>query len=153
MKAFSSANSLFWLHLPVLFVAGEFAFERLAPVGLIHTAVSENGLIELLEFAVAALAFIFGVLTFLGLDFKTQKLLKIWIGLGTLGCLYIAGEEISWGQWFLGWSTPEGWQGLNDQNETNLHNISSWLDQKPRLLLEIGIVTGGLILPWLRRRG
>jgi hypothetical protein len=92
------------------------------------------------------------VLTFLKLDFRTQTLLKIWIGLGALGCLYIAGEEISWGQWFFHWSTPEVWQAVNDQGETNLHNISSWFDQKPRLLLEIGVVTGGLVLPWLLRR-
>jgi len=32
-----------------------------------------------------------------------------------------------------------------------LHNTSSWLDQKPRLILLIGSVTGGLIIPFLQR--
>lgn len=48
-----------------------------------------------------------------------------------LMCGVIAGEEASWGQHFLGWSTPESWNELNDQHETNLHNIGSWADQKP----------------------
>ncbi|MGQ0527995.1 MAG: hypothetical protein ACT4OY_08225 [Alphaproteobacteria bacterium] len=144
-------HKLWWLWLPVLFVAGEFLFERIAPPESVRYAVSENGLIELLEFMIAALGFVFGLITFLRFDFKSQALLKIWIGLGTLGCFYIAGEEISWGQWFLGWTTPETWMAVNDQGETNLHNTSSWLDQKPRIILEIGVVIGGLILPFLIR--
>ncbi len=36
---------------------------------------------------------------------------------------------------------------LNDQGETNLHNMSSWLDQKPRTLLEIWVVIGGIVIP------
>jgi hypothetical protein len=73
--------------------------------------------------------------------------LRVWIGVAALGALYIAGEEASWGQHLIGWDTPESWQGVNDQNETNLHNISSWLDQKPRLLMQLGIIVGGIILP------
>ena len=41
--------------------------------------------------------------------------------------------------------------GDQRSGETNLHNTSSWLDQKPRLLLFIGMVVGGLIIPALRR--
>ncbi|MCB9982820.1 MAG: hypothetical protein H6861_03965 [Rhodospirillales bacterium] len=39
---------------------------------------------------------------------------------------------------------------MNDQNETNLHNISSRFDQKPRLILLVGVVVGGLIIPALQ---
>ena len=70
-----------------------------------------------------------------------------WVALAALACLYIAGEEASWGQHQLGWVTPAGWNALNDQGETNLHNISSWFDQKPRLLLEVGVVVGGIVIP------
>lgn len=64
----------------------------------------------------------------------------------TIGCVYFAGEEISWGQHLLGWQTPEELKAINDQRETNLHNISSWLDQKPRFLLELFVLFGGVIL-------
>ena len=73
-----------------------------------------------------------------------------WVLLVTLGCIYFAGEEISWGQHLFGWRTPEDIAAMNDQRETNLHNVSSWLDQKPRLILEIFVLVGGIILPLWR---
>ena len=34
------------------------------------------------------------------------------------------GEELSWGQHYLGYATPGALQGLNQQGEVNLHNLS-----------------------------
>ena len=83
---------------------------------------------------------------------KSQNIwLTAWVGIAALASLYVAGEEVSWGQWIFNWTTPEFWQGVNDQNETNLHNTSSWLDQKPRLVLLIGTIVGGLIIPALMK--
>lgn len=47
----------------------------------------------------------------------------------TLGILLIlgAGEEVSWGQHWLHFDTPESFRALNDQGEFNLHNISTHL--------------------------
>lgn len=70
-----------------------------------------------------------------------------WLLLWTLACIYFAGEEVSWGQWFFQWSTPESFTAINDQNETNLHNVSTWFDQKPRTLVEFWIVVTGLFFP------
>ncbi|MCA9310988.1 MAG: hypothetical protein KDA21_07270 [Phycisphaerales bacterium] len=70
-----------------------------------------------------------------------------WFLMWTMACVYFAGEEISWGQHYFGWSAPEAISEINDQHETNLHNMSSWLDQKPRALVELFIVVGGLIIP------
>lgn len=39
-----------------------------------------------------------------------------------LGLIFVAGEEISWGQRILQFNTPEALQQANLQNETNLHN-------------------------------
>lgn len=80
----------------------------------------------------------------------TDPLLRGWFALMALGCLYFAGEEASWGQHLLQWQTPEAIAALNDQAETNLHNMSSWADQKPRLLLELWIVIGGLFVATAR---
>ncbi len=43
--------------------------------------------------------------------------------------LFVFGmEEISWGQTWLGWETPPALAEINDQEETNLHNIfNEWL--------------------------
>lgn len=70
-----------------------------------------------------------------------------WVALALAGCIYVLGEEVSWGQHLIGWATPESWQRLNDQGETNLHNISAWFDQKPKLILELAVLFGGLVLP------
>jgi len=82
-------------------------------------------------------------------EVRADRLASGWIVLALLGSLYMAGEEASWGQHYAGWLTPESWQAINDQGETNLHNTSSWLDQKPRTLLEIGVIVGGIVIPLL----
>jgi len=76
-----------------------------------------------------------------------------WFLLHGLGALYFAGEEISWGQHFFGWDTPETIRSLNDQNETNLHNMSAWLDQKPRIMLWVWALAGGFFAPLLIAAG
>lgn len=72
-----------------------------------------------------------------------------WLLGWTLACVYFAGEEASWGQHYFRWLTPEPLQGLNDQNETNLHNVSHWFDQKPRTLVELWMLFAGLLVPLL----
>lgn len=107
----------------------------------------ELGLIEL----ATPLISLAGVIVGLSLIRIASRLptarIRIWIFLTSLGCLYFAGEELSWGQHLFGWGTPTYLEAVNDQEETNLHNISSWFDQKPRLLLEIWVLVGGVIWP------
>ncbi len=56
---------------------------------------------------------------------------------GALSCLYIAGEEMSWGQHFFHWNTPEYWAEVNRQEETNLHNTYAIFEKTPRSILEL----------------
>jgi hypothetical protein len=86
-------------------------------------------------------------------EVRRARWLTAWVVLALIGCIYVAGEEASWGQHLFAWTTPSEWQAINDQNETNLHNASSWLDQKPRLLLELGVIVGGIIFPLAQRGG
>ncbi|MDJ0951461.1 MAG: hypothetical protein QNJ94_21320 [Alphaproteobacteria bacterium] len=83
-----------------------------------------------------------------------------WIGRWLLILLavtvYFAGEEISWGQHFIGWQTPDWFMDLtgNRQEETNLHNINSWFNQKPRGLFAAWVFLGGIVVPiWTARTG
>jgi len=142
-------SNILYFYIPILAILAEVAFEMFGSSENVKAFVSEDGAIELLQFFVIALAFLAGAYSLLKMDFKTQHGLFVWLALGTIGAFYIAGEEISWGQWIFFWKTPEAWQVINDQKETNLHNVSSWLDQKPRIVLEIGVIMGGLILPLL----
>ena len=67
-----------------------------------------------------------------------------------LGCLYLAGEEASWGQHHFGWSTPDYLAAVNKQQETNIHNISPWANHIPRAVLITLIFLGGTVLPLIK---
>jgi hypothetical protein len=43
--------------------------------------------------------------------------------IGALGCFFMMGEEISWGQRIIGFDTPQYWADKNRQQEANLHNL------------------------------
>lgn len=136
------------IDIPLLILCGQVLVEIFVPNSEKPAFHSEGGPHEAVEafFLICAIPFAFY------LCFKVKnKWLKAWTALAAVCCVYVAGEELSWGQHIMGWDTPEYWAGINDQNETNLHNTSTWLDQKPRAVLEIGVLVGGIIIPALRK--
>ena len=144
----NTLSPVLWLYIPVGFLIIQIILELTVPREMLSAMLSEGGIHEDLQFYLAVAACVIALKT--SFDVKTL-FLKGWFLCAALGCFYIAGEEVSWGQHIFDWATPEFWVAVNDQSETNLHNTSAWLDQKPRLLLFIGIVVAGLIIPALRR--
>lgn len=144
-------DPIWTLWVPVLAIILQIAIELYMPAEVLSGMHSEWGVHETLQVLVIFLAMIVAVSCVLRTRWGEQKWLGLWAALAALCCLYVTGEEISWGQHVFYWETSESWQAVNDQGETNLHNTSSWLDQKPRLLLFIGIVVGGLAIPALQR--
>lgn len=117
-----------------------------------NAMVSENGGVEIVQFFITLLGSILGLFSvYWALKNRAEVWLLIWCLCFSLGCFYIAGEEISWGQWIFYWKTPEAWSLINDQGETNIHNISSWFDQKPKILILFGILVGGMMCPLLEK--
>jgi len=94
----------------------------------------ENGFIENLQvlFVLIAIILIFKI----AINSKI-KFIKLFLIFKTLALIYYLGEEISWGQHFIKFNTPEIFTKLNHQNEVNLHNISNLFDQLPRTLVFI----------------
>ena len=78
---------------------------------------------------------------------RQRPFVLIVTSIAALTCLYTAGEEMSWGQHFFHWNTPEYWALVNRQNETNLHNTYAIFEKYPRAILEIGMVVGGILIP------
>ena len=146
---FHSRFACVWL--PLILLAAQLLIENLTTGALHDRMLTENGPVETLQFITLVAAFYVALRLLMELKFRPPVLLSLWALMAALGCFYVGGEEVSWGQHFLNWTTPEYWAAINDQEETNLHNTSSWLDQKPRLLLEVGVVAGGLLLPLYRR--
>lgn len=125
----------------------------------------EAGLVEKITAIILLLAVSLNVKTFLQYRQKNKIFfqahmvemphavyIRNWIIIYAIGCIYFLGEEISWGQHISNWATPEMWMTVNNQQETNLHNISALFDQLPRLLLTTGIIVTGFFLPILYRK-
>ena len=136
-----------WLWLPIAAIVIELGF-RIVNEPLYRALwQSELGPVETGTVVVLLPGLAAGVLALRHGTSLPKTWLTGWLLLIILGTTYFGGEEASWGQHWLGWETPEALGKLNDQRETNLHNTSSWLDQKPRLLLELGVLAGGLLYP------
>ena len=144
-------SPFWWLWVPALGMAVQIAMEIFLSADTLSAMHSEKGLHEWLQFLVITAAFLVACRALVTISWKKQPWLSIWFFLAALCCLYVSGEEISWGQKIWNWATPEYWAHVNDQQETNLHNTSFWFDQKPRQALELGIVVGGLLIPLLKK--
>lgn len=143
-----------WLGLPAVLLVGLVIINAAAPQFYADWILPEGyGFLEMGHFLIPMA----GALIALRLLFRPyvryRRLLFWYVVVMGLGCFYIAGEEHSWGQHFFHWHTPDYWAEINRQQETNLHNVSPWFNQFPRTVLEIAIVTGGLVLPFLARLG
>ena len=143
--------SWLWLWFPPLLLLVIIPVRIVSPEFYSAHIDGELGLIELATPLISIIGFVIGIGTVRLAWNKTARPERIWYLLVTLGCFYFAGEELSWGQHFFGWGTPEYLEQINDQEETNIHNISSWFDQKPRLLLELWVLMGGVFVVWFTR--
>jgi hypothetical protein len=149
-KDSSPLNPFWWFWFPICAALVLAVVEQFLPEATRAALYDENSPIEMGQAVVAFIAAGFGVACLK--HCKGNKWLLGWVLLGTLASLFIGLEEISYGQQLFHWQTPEEWKAVNHQWETNLHNTSSWLNEKPKLLLWLGILTGGIVMPLLRRK-
>jgi len=83
----------------------------------------EDSLLEWLQFAGYATAAVLALV----LAARLRSAAEPWAARACLvfaaANVFVAGEEISWGQRILGLETPEALDRINHQGETNIHNI------------------------------
>lgn len=145
-------SAVWWFVIPALFLAACLGMQFFMDKDMLDGILEESGPFEILQTLIVGAAFIVS-LTVIPRAVKTRRrFLLVWTLLAAVGTFYITGEEISWGQHIFEWKTPSHWMEVNDHFETNLHNTSSWFDQKPRTLLEIGMLIGAIILPAVEKR-
>ena len=98
----------------------------------------ENGFIETLQAIIIFISLLILVKFFLTKKNMNKKIICFLLVI-LFGLIYIFLEEISWGQHFFNFQTPEILlkEGLlfNKQGEANLHNISNLFNQIPRNLV------------------
>jgi len=134
------SEAWWWLGVPVLVAAFTIGSYQIAHHWYERYVLPEcHGILELSHFFIPLVGLsIAGGLLFK--PFVRARPLVFTVSLvGALGCLYIAGEEMSWGQHIFHWNTPAYWATVNHQQETNLHNAHVILERLPRSMLEVGI--------------
>ena len=144
-------DHILWIIIPVAGVFAQIGIEIFVAKEHLAALHSEFGPHEALQFFIILMATLLALSLLFKPEVRKTPFLFAWVGIAFICGVYVSGEELSWGQHVFEWGTPEYWEKINDQGETNLHNASSWLDQKPRLLLEIGVLVGGIIIPALKR--
>tara|TARA_B100001250_G_scaffold386872_1_gene383770 strand:- start:42 stop:770 length:729 start_codon:yes stop_codon:yes gene_type:complete len=99
---------------------------------------NENGIVENLQIFFLIIATL-NLFIFLKKPtiYKTSNFFIIFIYIYFIGLLYFFFEEISWGQHLFNWESPAFFENLNQQKETNFHNISNIFNEVPRTMLAI----------------
>ncbi len=110
----------------------------------------EDGVLENLQFVFYLLSGITALVISRKLD-KKNNLLKIGYILAGLGLIFVAGEEISWGQRLFNFSLPSI-QGSNYKDEINLHNHNSITGILNSVFVIVGLY-GSLAYLFLKKFG
>lgn len=120
-KAFHTNFVEFCVYLLLSIGSVRLCFYFLYEAPVIYTRlITEDNWVE---FATAVFFALAGVLLLLLSRHSTSRFQKvIWIGIGVFA-IFIAGEEISWGQHLFKWSVPEELRKINYQKEINIHNL------------------------------
>jgi len=71
---------------------------------------------------------------------------RVFDGLVALFCLFVAGEEISWGQRLMGYTPPPVFLEHNTQQELTLHNFAE-IFGAPKWTLSAALFGYGILLP------
>jgi hypothetical protein len=78
---------------------------------------------------------------------RTHRVFDALVG---LFCLFVAGEEISWGQRLIGYTPAGVFLEHNTQQEANLHNFAD-IFGRPKWMLIMALAGYGLVLPPVAR--
>jgi hypothetical protein len=142
------SEAWWWLAVPMVCALGLIAAFRLDPAWYDRYVIPEGyGVLELSQFIIMLVALAIAVSLLFNPFVRRRPFVLTVTIISALSCLYIAGEEMSWGQHFFHWNTPEYWAQVNRQGETNLHNTYAVFEKWPRAVLEIGVFIGGLLVP------
>ena len=137
-----------WLGFPVLIAPFVIISFRVTPDWYANWVIPEGyGVLEFSQFIVLLFGLAIAVRLLFDPFVRRRPLVFAVAIIGALTCFYTAGEEMSWGQHFFHWNTPEYWALVNRQQETNLHNTYAVFEKWPRAILELGILIGGLLVP------
>jgi hypothetical protein len=95
-----------------------------ADKGLYRSLTDEDSVLEWPQFFGFTAACVFALLCAWKLHGSGRSVVALaYLGFA-VGCFFVAGEEIAWGERVLGYGTPEALEEINEQKETTVHNIN-----------------------------
>lgn len=118
---------------------------------LTHWMLEENHPVELLQFVSLFSAGIMGWELACRTRNNEKGILVVgFYALFSGALLFVAMEEVSWGQWLFGFEPPSAIKAINQQGELNLHNMAAL--HAPFEFLRVAFGLGGLFGVWLSSR-
>src|SRR5262245_33954295 len=147
-----------WLGIPIaaaIFIVVSYAID---PEWNRRWVTSESGVLETVQFIFMVIGLAIAVQLLFSSFVRQRPLVLAVAAVGALACLFIGGEEVSWGQHIMFWQDPNLVTAVNDEGELSLHNMNKGFERLPRAVLETGVFVGGLVIPavcayapWLRQ--
>lgn len=113
--------------------------------------VAEDSLLEWLQVPGFVAAAALATLVAVRLRARGEPLAAAAFALLAVAGVFVAGEEIAWGQRLFRFETPEGFAELNKQGETTLHNVGTAQYAFNHVMLVAGAY--GVAAPWAARLG
>lgn len=105
---------------PLLFLAG-YAAVRVAAPDFVPRLIKEDGVLEYVQVLLYGVAACFALLV--AARWRGQMFAWGFL-LFALACVFVAVEEVSWGERLLGFDPPEAIRAHNTQDEMSLHNLA-----------------------------
>ncbi|MDD5323236.1 MAG: hypothetical protein PHD43_22020 [Methylococcales bacterium] len=139
----SSKKAIIFAPVIIMFLFAVFLFiptTRQATLWMLD----ENHPVELLTFVFALTGGIFGLALARRARKQGEKTLVVnFYIFFSVALIFIAMEEVAWGQKFFEFDTPTAWRAINLQGETTLHNVMGLQGHSEILRLIFGL--GGLV--------
>jgi len=123
---------------PLVFLAG-YAVVRVGAPDVVPRLIKEDGVLEYLQ-----------VLLYAGSACLALLVAARWRGeviawaflLFAFACVFVAIEEVSWGERLLGFDPPESIRELNTQDEMSLHNLAPVQGLLHSAYIVVGLIAG-----------
>jgi len=117
----------------------------------INIIIKENYPVEIITFILILVSVLIGIILVISMYRKSVASYKIiFVSFVTLGLLFVGLEEISWGQWFFSFKSPDYFKDTNLQRETNIHNLKDLHVIFEYIRVLIGL--GGLVSIFLNNK-
>lgn len=117
---------------------------------------AEDGFVENLTLLPLLVSATVGIWYLVKLSGQRSRLFSVTVSLAVLFCVFVAGEEISWGQRIFNIESGTFFEEHNAQKETNLHNLVVGGKKVNKIIFSQLLTAAAafylLVLPWLYRK-